>query len=304
MSTDPFSDILRLTEARSVMAGGFAVGGTWGLRIPKPNLIVFAAIAKGTCWLRLDSQKKKPLQLHEGDVGLLDGSTKFFIGSSLEAPGRDVEPTDMGGQIDQITDHTDCVVLIGRVSLHPSSAALMTEVLPPSIHIRAASPKAAGLRWLVEQLLEEQRSHTPGTSVASEKLAELLFVQVLRTHVASGGALPAGWLRATGDDRILRALRLIHDEPGRAWNLNDLAKAAAMSRTRFAVQFKSVAGVAPLAYLGEWRMRLAQKRLREEQASISELARSLGYTSESAFSNAFKRITGTAPRTYRAAERA
>ncbi len=304
MSTDPFSDVLRLTEAKSVMAGGFAVGGTWGLRIPKPNLIVFAAIAKGSCWLRLDSQPKKPLQLHEGDVGLLDGSTRFFIGSSLDAPALDVEPSDMGGRVEEISANPDTVVLIGRVSMHPSSAALLTDVLPPRVHIRASSPKAAGLRWLVEQLLEEQRTKLPGTSVASEKLAELLFVQILRAHVANGSALPAGWLRATGDERIMRALRSIHEEPGRAWNLDDLAKAAAMSRTRFAVQFKAVAGIAPLAYLGEWRMRLAQKSLREDATSINELARSLGYSSESAFSNAFKRITGSAPRVYRTTERA
>ncbi len=76
-----------------------------------------------------------------------------------------------------------------------------------------------------------------------------------------------------------------------------------MSRTSFAVHFKSVASVAPLAYLTEWRMRLAQRTLRDEDASVSEIATSLGYTSESAFSNAFKRVTGTAPRNYRNAER-
>eukprot|EP01132_Coremiostelium_polycephalum_P015800 gene15800-19049_t len=36
-----------------------------------------------------------------------------------------------------------------------------------------------------------------------------------------------------------------------------------MSRTTFSHYFKSVAGVPPLAYLTEWRMRLAQRALRE-----------------------------------------
>ncbi len=72
-----------------------------------------------------------------------------------------------------------------------------------------------------------------------------------------------------------------------------------MSRSTFAVHFKTIAGVAPLTYLTEWRMRLAERALRDEPTSVSEVARSLGYTSESAFSNAFKRVSGKSPRAYR-----
>jgi AraC-like DNA-binding protein len=96
----------------------------------------------------------------------------------------------------------------------------------------------------------------------------------------------------------------MHGDPGRSWRPDELAKVAAMSRTTFALHFKTVAGVAPLAYLTEWRMRLAERALREENGPVAALARSLGYTSESAFSNAFKRVTGSAPKRYRTAVRA
>jgi AraC-like DNA-binding protein len=55
----------------------------------------------------------------------------------------------------------------------------------------------------------------------------------------------------------------------------------------------------PLAYLTKWRMRLAQKTLRDEDASIFEIAESLGYRSEGAFSQAFQRVTASRPRDYR-----
>ncbi len=74
-----------------------------------------------------------------------------------------------------------------------------------------------------------------------------------------------------------------------------------MSRTTFAQHFKNAAGGAPLAYLTNWRMRLAERALREENLPVATLARRLGYTSESAFSNAFKRVVGTAPKNYRRA---
>jgi AraC-like DNA-binding protein len=72
-----------------------------------------------------------------------------------------------------------------------------------------------------------------------------------------------------------------------------------MSRTSFAVHFRTIAGVAPLTYLTEWRMRLAERALREETTPVAVLARSLGYASESAFSTAFKRVNGSSPKAYR-----
>jgi AraC-like DNA-binding protein len=223
--------------------------------------------------------------------------------SAPSGPAIDVPLIDKGGRVERLSDAPDCVLLAGRIALDRANEALFAGVLPSRILVRASSPRAAGLRALVEQLLDEQTSALPGSRVASEKIAELLFVQVLRAHLATADALPPGWLAAVTDTRIIRALRLMHEEPGRAWTLDALAKAAGMSRTRFAVHFRAVAGLAPLAYLGAWRMRLAQRVLLEEDTPVRALADTLGYGSESAFSHAFKRITGLSPRDYRVATR-
>jgi AraC-like DNA-binding protein len=140
--------------------------------------------------------------------------------------------------------------------------------------------------------------------LASAQLSQLLFIQILRAHQSTAGPLAAGWLRALGDARIAPALRLMHDDPARSWHPEDLAKACAMSRTTFASHFKAVAGVAPLTYLTGWRMRLAERALGEDVTPVSVVAQSLGYTSESAFSNAFKRVTGRSPKACRTALRA
>jgi AraC-like DNA-binding protein len=303
VSFDPFSDVLRLVKASSVISGGFAAGGTWAFRFPPPRQIVFSAIARGECWLRVEGVRK-PVRVEEGDVGLLPGGKGFILGSSPTATPTDVVLANKNWGMDTIGDGSGCVVLAGRVSLDPSSAALLTDVLPDLVHVRAASPRATSLRWILREILDERTSTLPGSSIASAQLAQLLFTQILRAHLASSGTLPPGWLRAIGDERLIRALRLIHDEPGRRWRLSDLAKAAGMSRTRFVVHFSAIAGVAPLTYLAEWRMRLAQQRLREDDVTVAELAASLGYASESAFSNAFKRIIGLAPRKYRDATHA
>ena len=301
MQSDPFSDLLRLTRARLVGTGGFAVRGTWGFRVAAPRQIVLAAVAHGSCWLRLEHHA--PMRLEHGDVGLLSGRSSIVTANAPSGPTIDVPLVDKGGRVERMSDTPDCILLAGRIALDRANEALLSGVLPPYILVRASSPRAAGLRALVEQLLDEQTSALPGSRVASEKIAELLFIQVLRAHVATSDGLPPGWLAAVTDRRVIRALRLMHDEPGRGWTVDALATAAGMSRTRFAIHFRAVAGVTPLAYLGAWRMRLAQRVLLEEDAPVRVLAETLGYGSESAFSHAFKRITGLTPRDYRVTAR-
>jgi len=144
-------------------------------------------------------------------------------------------------------------------------------------------------------------SERPGSKLASEQLAQLVFMQLIRSYLAHKPPLSFGLAGALSDKRIARSIGLMHREPGRQWRLDDLAKRVGMSRTSFATGFKSSVGVAPLAYLQEWRMRLAEEELREGSRSLSDLSRSLGFKSASAFSNAFKRRRGMAPKLYRSA---
>ncbi|RYE64327.1 MAG: AraC family transcriptional regulator, partial [Rhizobiaceae bacterium] len=71
----------------------------------------------------------------------------------------------------------------------------------------------------------------------------------------------------------------------------------AMSRSAFSKRFKSLVGLAPLDYLLRWRMRLARNALRRG-STVATVASEVGYSSESAFGHAFKRIYGIAPRRY------
>ena len=326
MSNDPLSDVLQLTAAKTVVTGGFAANGSWGFRFAAPHEIKFAIVLKGTAWFRLDGQQRAT-RVDQGDIGLMSGSHGYVIGSSTTVKPIDgmklverwarIRATSSGAassnelaahiaRLPRFGDKTgpECVIIAGGVALDPASAEILTGVLPPLIHVGSSNPRAPALRWLVEQLLEDRASTRAGTGIASSLHAQLLFVQILRAHLESSGALPSGWLRAIRDERIARALQLMHREPGRAWRLGELAKAAAMSRTSFAVEFKAIAGIAPLTYLAEWRMRLAQQRLRDQDAAVSEIATALGYTSESAFSHAFKRVVGSSPRDYRRTARA
>lgn len=302
MSSDPFSDILKFTKAISLVTGGFTAGGSWAVRFPAPEKIKFFAVVKGACWVRIDGEAQ-PIRFATGDVGLLAAKRSFVLASDPTVVAIDAMSVFSGSGATTVTlgDGSDFAHIGGHVLLDPTSGRLLANVLPPWIHVPATSPQATNFRWLLDQLVAERAAEQPGTQLASAQLAQLLFIQILRAHLKTSTPMPAGWLRALGDPRIAPALRLMHAEPARSWHLDELAKACAMSRTTFAFHFRKIAGVAPLTYLTEWRMRLAERALREETTPVAAVARSLGYTSESAFSNAFKRVTGSSPKAYRSA---
>jgi AraC-like DNA-binding protein len=302
MPIDPFSDVLTLTKAEAVVTGGFTAGGPWAIRFPAREKIKFFAVVKGSCWVSLDGQPE-PVLFETGDIGLLSVPQGSVLASD---PG--VEPigamelfSGAGRTMATIGDGNDFAYIGGHVLLDPIRGRLFADILPPWIHTRAASPHAVVFRWLLDRLIEERDANQPGARLASAQLTQLLFIQILRSYIDTASLMPAGWLRALADPRIAPALRLMHGDPARSWHLEELAKACAMSRTSFAFHFRTVAGVAPLTYLAEWRMHLAERALRDERTPVAVVARSLGYTAESAFSNAFKRIKGSSPTAYRAA---
>jgi len=300
MAVDPFSDILKLTRAGSLVTGGFSAGGAWAIRFPRPKTIKFFAVVKGECWVALEGQA--PIRFATGDVGLLSAPLAFVIASDPA-----LEPVDAmtlfskAGQTDVVLgEDCDFVHIGGHVLLDPASGALLADVLPPWIHVEGSLPQATAFRWLLNRLAEERVSQLPGAQLASAQLAQLLFIEILRAHLAANRSAPTSWLRALGDSRIAPAMRLMHGDPARAWHLDELARACAMSRTTFAERFRRAAGIAPLTYLTQWRMRLAQQALREERTRpVALIARAVGYESESAFSNAFKRTTGVSPKAHR-----
>ena len=303
---DPLSDALAVADARSVFSGGFEAGGDWAIQLRGRDRLKVNAVLRGGCLLVRETGGE-PVRLVEGDVVVSDGGQPYMLCSR---PG--VEPTDSDDvAMDPVTrmarlgqgEAVDVVCVSGHIDLSRDRGDLLRRALPELVHVRADSPEAGVLRWLIGQLAAEMKTRRAGVEFVSAQLAQLMFVQVLRVCLAEADGLPPGWLRALADERLAPALRLMHGDPAHPWQLEELARAATMSRTTFAVRFKEAAGVPPLTYLLNWRMSLAARALRQDTAPVAALARSVGYTSESAFSNAFKRAVGVAPRRYREAAR-
>jgi AraC-like DNA-binding protein len=108
-----------------------------------------------------------------------------------------------------------------------------------------------------------------------------------------------GWLAATNDLIVGRALRLIHDDPLHDWTVDSLARACATSRSVLAERFRDLLGQSPIHYLLEWRIQLAANLLVSTDLRLAAIAEQAGYGSEAAFSRAFRRHVGTSPAQWR-----
>lgn len=161
---------------------------------------------------------------------------------------------------------------------------------------------ATGGEWIessFRRAAEEFAASGVGSAAVLGKLAELLFVDVVRRYLATLPEGQTGWLAGLRDRMVGRALALLHARCNHPWTTEELAREVGLSRSAFAERFTALVGEPPMHYLTHWRLQLAAVRLRESAASTAQLASEVGYESDAAFTRAFKRAFGTTPAAWR-----
>jgi AraC-like DNA-binding protein len=295
---DPLSDVLSLLKLHSYRCGGLDLGGTLCLQFPKHAGIKCYAIVSGQGWLSVDGVPE-PVELKAGDCFLLPRGRPFRLASDLNLPPVDALALGAAknGSIGSLNGGGDFFIVGGHFALTGNHAGILLEVLPPIVHLRKESDKAA-LRWSLERMMQELRDPQPGGFLVAQQLAYVMLVQALRRHLAEGMSGGVGWFFALADKQMSAAINAMHNDPAHRWTLQELAEQAGMSRSTFALKFKETVGESPMEYLTRWRMLLAGDKLVNLSDPVSVIALSLGYESESAFSTAFKRVMGCSPRQY------
>jgi AraC-like DNA-binding protein len=299
--SDPVAVVVRLLRPRTVYAGGLDATGAWALEYAAFAHIKLGNVVSGSCWIVLDD--RPPQRLDEGDFYLLASPARYVMASD---PGVHPEPAEALWDTAQrgvlrLGQPTGAQTFVrgAMLGFDDPNAALLLDALPRLVHLPAAALHDRALVRLSELLIAEVGSNEVGSQLVIDHLAQLFLIYVLRLHTRQASRA-VGWLGALGDPRIGAALRAMHAEVARRWSLDELAAIANMSRSAFAAAFKARVGTTPVEYHIQWRMRLAQDALRQGTKTISQLALATGYESESAFSTAFRRVTGHSPRHFKA----
>ena len=295
---DALSDVLSLLKPDNYMFRGIVAGGDWAIGFQAHRSIKCYAVVAGQVWLAVEGMTG--VLLEAGDCVLLPSGRASRLGSALDVAPRDAWeafPTVGEGGIVTINGGGDVFGLGGFFSFNTRHADMLMAVLPPIVHIREASDRVA-LRSAVERIMQELRTPQPGGFLAAQHLAHLMLLLAMRTILAKGPDGGIGWIYALADKQLGAAINALHGDPARKWTIQSLADVAAMSRSTFALRFRERVGESPIDYLTRWRMLLAADRLLNSRDAIAVIAPSLGYESDSAFSTAFKRVMGCAPRDY------
>ncbi|MFF4117677.1 AraC family transcriptional regulator [Streptomyces sp. NPDC001714] len=272
----------------------------------------FHVVLQGTCWLL--PRRGEPIPLDCGDVAFLRHGSEIGIADHPSTPMTEIPlPTLVGVSVRRgeplagvagnspDAPATPTVMLCGAYLLDESRPHPLLQELPELIHLPARLGHRPEMRSAIELLNGELEQPREGTDAVVRALLDMLLLYILRTwHDSQAGHhRTTGWAAALRDPATASALRAMHADPSRQWTVEELAAHAGLSRPALARRFTALLGEPPLSYLTWWRMTVAARLLRESDAPLLTVANNVGYTSEFAFANAFKRAHGTAPGRYR-----
>ncbi len=301
---DVLTDVLNSLQLRGSLYCRSELSAPWALHFLAHPTAVFHVVDRGQCWLKVLGDEAA-IQLSAGDLLVLPQGSEHLVADALGSTAFPPVRMDYDAYRECQIWHPNhpgetTLLLCGSFHFEHADDHPLLSLLPRLIHIPCATgDTVAGLRTLLSLMAQEAGSKRPGSETLLRRLADALFVQVLRYWIENQREQAAGWLGALSDTQIGSALTLIHSQPSQAWSVASLATHVAMSRSSFAARFSTLVGEPPMEYLTRWRMSTAARLLRSNQLALVEIAERVGYESEVAFNKAFKRQVGVAPGAYR-----
>jgi len=301
---DPLSEVfgtMRIQEARYRRVEATA---PWGFRYSgdKGPRIRFGLVIRGSALLRFKDQRRT-ISLSSGDLFIFILSDEPF--TLLDHPRSavidysELRKLEVDGVIHYGGGGPLTTLVSGSFGMSAFGAPLISTILPRYLHLRLEQNRSHAFQSVLDLLAAETAQPGIASSRLISCLYESLFVFAIRAYASSSAAPPKGWLAAMSDKHLSKAIQAMHSSLDRSWSVASLAREARMSRSAFALKFRTVLGQTPLEYLTRWRMYKAGAMIRSNNKSFAEVASAIGYGSESSFSRVFRREMGEAPREYR-----
>jgi len=319
MMADPLSDLLKTVRLTGAAYFDVVAKAPWvaespprEMLLPKilpggEHLIAYHVVTEGRCFANIIGQE--PIPLEAGEVIVFTRGDPHVMSS---APGMRAEPVpadnlaaDAGSQLPFSINYGGdgpiaAKMVCGFLACDARPFNPLLDNLPPII--KARDQANDGANWLSQFIrlatLESAEKRAGGEGVLA-KLSELMFIEIIRRHLADLPPEQAGWLAGLRDPFVGRALSLMHAKPQHGWTIETLARDVGLSRSVLAERFADLLGMPPMHYLAKWRMQVAAGILSGGNTNIATVAAEVGYASEAAFSRAFKKMVGVSPSDWR-----
>ena len=297
---EPLADVITLLRPRAVGTKVIQGAERWAVRRSRMDFAGFGLVLIGECWLAVDGHK--PVCLAKGDFVLMPANPGFTIASDLACEVVSLNAQEalacQAGDVRYGDPDLEAEFkqLGGYFQLDSVNRSLLSGLLPTLVHIQASDPTARRIKRTIDSIVEEALADLPGRDLVVDRLIEVLLVEALRFRSEGVDAIGQhGLLVGLADPLLARALRRLHGNVAHAWSVEELARAAGLSRSAFSERFSQKVGVPPMQYLIDWRIALAKAMLQRDSLPLEAVAAAIGYQSASAFSAAFRREVGSPP---------
>jgi len=303
--------INQLLESLKIEANVYHNGqfcGNWAVNTSGSRRMSFHIVTKGRCFFKFADET---IELHEGDAVFLPSDAQHCITNSVQIiiPENASKSLPMTDTLAEPSTGLVC----GDFSHNHAIFEKLIKQMPELMVVRRSDNSASS--QIIDLMLTESRSSDQHSNVLLNRLSDCLFYLLVRGNIN----IESGVFAAFTHPQLSKAMELIHqgfgesdsvkkegnnnlDEQDQRFSLDELASAAAMSRSAFATLFKEVVGQSPVDYQTQWRMTQAYRWLADDGVSTLEAALRCGYESEGSFSKAFKRVIGMGPGQVRASE--
>ena len=291
---DVLGDILETLRFRGSIFFRSNLAAPWGMSLTETGIPRFHIVLSGECFV--GAQGHSAVKAQERDIIMLPNGDSHWI---ADKPGRKLIPSDSASKASELGDplfqkgRVTNRLMCGMVHFDQRAGHPILDALPEVMHF--AMVEATGPIWSVVTLIDaEMRNYCVHGSRIADRLTEVLFLQLLYHYVCNNDDA-MGLLGALRDRRVYRAISLIHQEPDFDWSLSALGERVGMSRATLVRHFQDAVGVAPMAYINNWRMMKAYGAIKHTTAPLEEIATSVGFASTRTLARAFERHYGFTP---------
>ena len=302
-SSNLVSELLTGMRLRGVQYRRIQTGPAFGMGFEdKPGHAYFHFLAVGTAFICTDDGELH--KLSAGSAAFMPHGRRHQLLSDAGIAFQDIEEFDAAPLGESVSGVDTCpsthpmpsaVIFYGCMEFDLGGMQGIGKLMPTVMVADTQAQDYPGLLPVLDSMKREICAGRIGFAGILARLAEVAAAMIVRGWIECGCENASGLLAALRDPRLARAILALHRQPGREWTVAQLAAECHISRSVFARRFETTIGVPPLRYATELRMRLAAQLLTHERVSIDVVARRLGYTSQAAFSRAFKRVIGKSP---------
>ena len=301
MAIDVLQDVLDTLRLQGLITGIYTFAAPWGYATtPDSQDIAFLVMVQGGGILEIEEGDPPVRTLQSGDIVVLPRRTRYILRDKMHSPVLlFTELTELQTQRQGAVGNTTRIAS-GCYRFVNISKKPVFSVLPPLIHLRNEDYQPiAELDLLVRLFLAEAAHEGSSQAAILNRLAEVLFMQMLRLFATQTLESASGWLRGLADPPIAAALQAIHADPAALWTVERLAAEVHLSRSAFAERFKAIVGESPMQYVQRWRMQRAAHFMDAGNLPLKTIIAMSGYASEAAFRKAFHQWNGMLPSQYK-----